>query len=327
MSFTTQNDTPITGQITRIGTVETPANLVREGDQNTLLLGVEAKHLTPGMIIATSEEGTYAPTMIVTEMAPAQRGEMAVRPEDLLAIEGLINHRQFSEALEALNAYKASAKNRYMPLQLKARILLESEPTDDFHDAKEALVLIREAYDGHGKSDGEVLETLARALGENGEPVSGLRDLDRLYNYALDVDSREYYQSKIVAHRRRYNIDDRWDVLDSMGDVIFSTNTENEVADKHEEEEFPADAQVRKNRIGELIDIKKFIRAIGTVKKPKSGGGSELVTVANFALGGVVVGSIVSTVTGVSLPLLIAAGIVVAAAFGFIFVKVRGSGA
>jgi ribosomal protein L22 len=270
IAFATDDGTPITGQICRIGDVKAPLNQLREGDSSTLVLGVEEKHLKPGMVVTTQEEGTFAPTMIVTEMAPAARGDLEVRPKELVDIEIQINQRRYREALEALEKYHAGQKMVFIVQQLTARIHLESEPVDVEHDTKKALQLIRDAYDGFGKSDADVLETMARALGENGEPISGLRYLDRLFAYAMDLDSREYYQTKIIAHRRRYNIRDKWEVLDATGDVIFSTERESELVENNDEDPYPNGCQVRKNRIGELVDIDDFVRGNGAPKTATS---------------------------------------------------------
>jgi hypothetical protein len=268
-TFTSTEGTPVTGQVSRIGTEDAPLNLIRKGQNMPLVIGVEARHVRVGMIIRTKDDEIYAPTMLLTMMSPSQRGELAVPPQDLVDIEVLVNERNFPEASTRLDQRETDESTDHVVKRLKARILLESDEADQ--NVKAALALVQEAYDGKGSRDADVIETLSRALGENGDSKSGLRHLDRLYANALDVESRAYYQKKIDAYRLRFAIPDHWDVLDVLGEIIFTTNDKRALAKAYRSKRFPEGAQVRMNRIGDLVDIEEFSQSVFTTKSKDDG--------------------------------------------------------
>lgn len=326
-TFDGGSDLPMTAQIIRIGTEDTPLNLVREGTQTTLVLGAEPQHLNAGMTLSISEEGTFAPTMLLTELAPAQRGSLELPPQDLIDIERIVSERKFPEALEKLEARPADAYTTRVAKRLQARIHLESDGEE--RDPAKALALIKEAYTGEGKGDADVLETLARALGDAGDPAAGVRYLDRLYTYALDAESRDYYMKRIENHRKRYKLPDKWDVLDPLGDPIFSASDPMDIVKGFEAKRFPDKSQVRKNRIGRLEDMDKFVKSVakgGVSTKPGvtvgAGGGSSdgpnVVLIGAAAGGGLLVGAVIGQVAGMNALVLGAVGAVAGAVVGFV---------
>ena len=316
-TFESESDLPMTAQILRIGTEETPLNLVREGTQTTLVLETEPQHVNAGLVLAVSEEGTFAPTQLLTELAPAQRGELQLPPQDLIDIDQVISERKFQEAMEKLEARPEDAYTTRVAKRLEARIHLESDGEEQ--DPRRALKLIKEAYTGEGKSDADVLETMARALGEAGDAAAGVRYLDRLYTYALDKDSREYYLKRIENHRRRYDLPDKWEVLDPLGDPIFSATDVQEIVKGHTANRFPENSQVRKNRIGKLENLDKFVSAHNGTGSTAEGtsGRSNFPLVIGGAIAGVVAGAIIGQLSGYGTALIGFVGLIVGSGVGF----------
>lgn len=263
VSFNSPDGLPVTAQIYSVGTKGAPLKVARALLNTALFLGVEARHLQDGTIIETCESEVCAPAMLLTQMASDSRAELPVPPEDLIEIEKRIDKGHYADAQQRLLDAPTDPKTYHIVKRLMAKICLEAD--GDLRDPVRALDLVREAYSLRGSADPDVNETLARALAENGDPRGGLRYLDRLYTYALDPKSRDYYAGLIAEHRRRFRIPDHWDVLNALGDVVLSTDDDTAIAEQFGRNEFPPGAQVRKNRTGQLMAIAEFVKTVAEI--------------------------------------------------------------
>ena len=98
---------PLLASIRRIGTAETPVNVIREGQKNSLVLNVELQHVVMGSKLTnTGGEETGGATMIVDT---GSSGEAVVETEnldpELAECEKLVNTHKYKEAQAKLDAY------------------------------------------------------------------------------------------------------------------------------------------------------------------------------------------------------------------------------
>jgi hypothetical protein len=256
VSFSSPKDIPVTAQIRRIGTADAPLNRARGHEVITLLLEVSADQVAEGTTLETCEDEVSAPALLLTQMGSDARADLPVPPEELVSIERAIDAGKYAESMRELEEMPTDPKTYHIVKRLMAKICLNAD--DELRDPEQALDLILEAYSMRGSADPDVNETLAQALGENGDPAGGLRYLDRLYMSALDQDAGRYYENLIQQYRKRFNIPDQWDVLDPLGDVILTAHEKSAVADGYLEHAFPAGSQVRTNRVGKLVPVEEF---------------------------------------------------------------------
>lgn len=305
---------PLLAPIVRIGSAETPVSVVREGQKISLILRVEPQHVVVGSrLTSKGEEDAYGATMIVDSEDGDEAKETAVglTPE-IQEVEKLVNGRRFTDAHSRLRTYLEAHPDDYGAHWLMARVYLEGE--QDLQDYKKALEFIKKAFEGGGADDSAVLETLAYALGVDGEVEHGLRFLERRYAMAQDLDSKKYYGERIEAYRRRFKAPTVWEFIDGFGEVVFESGDIDEIAKAIENGSIPESAMCRKNRIGELADIKESI----AIEHPRIGAmfkSSKAPQYLNMAIGavaGAAIGIVISRATGIPL----AAGGVVGALIG-----------
>lgn len=259
VSLTSASGIPLLAPIVRIGSAETPVSVVREGQRIPLVLHVEPQHVVVGSrLTSKGEDDAYGATMIVDSESEGRSSETAQGlSAELQAIEKLVNNREFHDAHSRLRTYLEANPNDYAAHWLLGRVHLEGD--QDLQDNKKALDYIKKAYEEGGADDSAVLETLAYALGANGEVEHGLRFLERRYAMAGDLDSKKYYEERIIAYRKRFNAPDMWEFLDGFGETLLQSSDIDEIARAIENGSIPENAKCRKNKVGELLAIKDSI--------------------------------------------------------------------
>ncbi len=237
--------------ILRIGTADTPLNLVRAGQKTVLLLGIEATHIAPGMRATSSaQEEAYAATLVVSTQ-PAE-DLMQERNAELSDVERALKRGDFAGALAGLESYLQRDPNSIAAYRLSARVYLESP---EHKDPKSALMAIRKAYELGGADDPVVIGILSQALAENGEPEQGLRFLERLYAGNIAPDARIALNKRIQEYRTQYGLGHVWEFADQYGDVIFEAKSVEEAVKAIKNKTVGLDAKCRRDRLGDWRPI------------------------------------------------------------------------
>ena len=252
LTIVSPEGTPLLAPVERIGTAETPLNLVRAGQKAVLLLSVEPHHVAPGMsATCAAQEESYAETMVVSSNGHGVAAS-ALTPE-LKEVERRLRQGHYAEAKAALDAALAEDPNNAAAHRLLARVQLESDGPE--RDPKRALESIRKAYELGGAQNPAVIDTLAQALAANGEAQQGLRFLERLYSADLPFEARVALGQRISEYRATYNLGHVWEFADAYGDVIFEATEPAEIVKALENKTVPRDAKCRKDHIGEWRNI------------------------------------------------------------------------
>jgi len=237
--------------ILRIGTADTPLNLVRAGQKAVLLLGVEPSHAAPGMRATSSAQAeAYAATLVVSS-EPAE-DSVVERNAELMEVERAFKRGDFGAASNTLDAYLQRDPRSIAGHRLVARLHLESP---DHNDPKAALRAIRKAYELGGAEDPAVIGVLAEALAANGEAEQGLRFLERLYSGNLPVEARMALNKRIQEFRAQHQIGHVWEFADSYGEVIFEAKSMDEVVKAMKNKTLPLEAKCRRDRVGDWRPI------------------------------------------------------------------------
>lgn len=237
--------------ILRIGTAETPLNLVRAGQKTVLLLSIDPSHATPGMRATSSAQAeAYAATMVVSS-EPAE-DSVVERNAELMEVERAFKRGDFAAASTTLDAYLQKDPRSIAGYRLLARLHLESP---DHNDPKGALQAIRKAYELGGAEDPAVIGVLAQALAANGEAEQGLRFLERLYSGNLPVEARMALNKRIQEFRAEHQIGHVWEFADNYGEVVFEAKSMAEVAKAMKNKTIPLDAKCRRDRVGDWRPI------------------------------------------------------------------------
>ncbi len=283
---------PLLAPISRIGSAETPINIVREGQKTSMLLRLEPHHLAPGSVLTgTGNDEAYAATMIVE----GGKGTQAARTDpELQQIEQQVNARKFQEAFDALQARLAKGAGNATAHRLFARVHLEAE--HELNDKKKALEHIKKAYEWGGAGDSAVLETLAQALGANGEIEHGLRFLERLHALASEGDTARYYSERIASYRKRFRVPDLWEFFDGFGDVVFQASKLDEIKKAIANGSIPKNANCRRNKTG---DMKSMTEYVGKLHPEVLGGGKSNASSARKSIA-IVAGGVIGLSAGIA---------------------------
>jgi tetratricopeptide (TPR) repeat protein len=245
---------PFFAPILRIGTGDTPINLVRAGQTTVVMLLQAEPHLVAPGSTATSEgqEESYAKTMVVsTGSGHAQRGELRA---ELAEAERLIKRGAFAQAREALETQVRGDDRDYMAYWMLARTWLEAEA--DGGNPARALECVRKAYEVGGASDPAVIHTLALALAASGQAEQGLRFLERLYESAdLHLEARMALAQRIHEFRNEHQLGHVWEFADQYGEVVFESGNIAEIAKALNNQTAPRDAKCRRDHIGEWRSV------------------------------------------------------------------------
>ncbi|GAF70429.1 unnamed protein product, partial [marine sediment metagenome] len=210
-----------------------------------------------------------------------------------------------------------------------ARVHLEAD--DELQNAAVALEHIQKAYELGGDKDQAVLETLAKALGANGQAEHGIRYLERLHAMAATDDARVSIAARINSYRTQFTLGTSWEFSNSYGDVIFESDDIDAIEKAIVNGSIPQDAQCRKNKTGEWQSLEEglvaeFPHVAALFKKPKGGAASSTVAMGGF------VGLVVGVVAGLFVPGLkdsppfIAGAAVAATALGALIGVAAGAG-
>jgi len=253
LTVTTDSGMPILAPIKRIGTADSPLKLVREGQKAVLLLEVEPHHIrTGGKLVSQAQEDAYAKTMVVGSSS----GDTAAAPEelssDVLKIERDIKSGKHAEAHAALEAYLAENPESRAAHRVMARLYLDSP---DHRDTGKALEYVQRAYELGGANDSAVVDTLARAMGENGEGEHGVRFMERQAEHLTDPTARAALVSRVNEYRNEYDLGHVWEFSDTYGDVVFETKNLSEAARALKTNKIPRDGKVRRDKVGDWRDI------------------------------------------------------------------------
>jgi hypothetical protein len=332
VSLLSASGIPLLASIRRIGTAETPVNVIREGQKNSLVLNVEPQHVVVGSKLTnTGNEDAAGATMIVDT---GSSGEAVMKTADLdpelTECEQLVNARKHKEAQAKLDAYIQTHENSSVAHRLMGRVYLFGG--QELRDEAKALEHVKRAYEAGGANDDAVLETLAQALGATGEADHGLRFLERLHAKADDTGIKRHYADLITSYRQRYRVKTLWEFVDGFGDVILESSSVEEIVKSIENGTIPQDAQCRKNRTGALVEMKdsiaKEVPAVGALfgGKAAGGGSSGKLQVVDIGIGmgvGVVLGLIVGPMVGMSFTIGAIAGLAVGGILGIIVTTIR----
>lgn len=249
---------PFIAPILRIGSAETPLNLVRAGQKTVLLLKVEPHLVTPGSkATAEAQAEYYAATMVVSTEAKSTSRETVT--SDIVEAEKLIKQGKFEEARASLEKHLAQDPDNRGGHWLLARAYLEAAPPAQ--EVKKSLEHIRRAYELGGAEDPAVIDTLAHALAANGEPEQGLRFLERLHAGNLPMEARMALAQRIVEYRNRYGMGHLWEFADNYGDVLFEAKSAEETLKALKNGSLPRESKCRKDRLGEWRDIRSAFSA------------------------------------------------------------------
>lgn len=259
VTITSEAGLPLLAPIKRIGTADAPLKLVREGQRAVLLLEVEPHHVRPGgRIVSRAAEETHAKTMVVGA-APQPDPSLEELSPELLRIERELKSGNFEPADRALEAWLARQPESRMGHRLKAKLHLEAQGA--LRDTKLALEHIRRAYELGGTDDPAVIDTLAWALGENGEAEHGLRFLERQAAQASDPRAAAAMAARVGEYRDHFSLGHVWEFSDGYGDVVLETRDLAEAARALAGNAIPRDGKVRRDRVGEWRDIASTVAA------------------------------------------------------------------
>ena len=282
-----ENGMPLLAPIRRIGTADAPLKLVREGQRAVLLLEVEPHHVRPGgRLVSRAAEEAYAKTMVVSAASAEDTVPEELSPE-ILRVERDIKAGQFESAQHALAGYLDAHQGSRTAHRLMARVLLEGP--DTIRDKARALEHVRRAYELGGSDDPAVIDTLAWAMGENGEGEHGLRFLERQAGLATDPRAIAALAKRIVDFRERFALGHVWEFGDQYGEVVFETKNLADAARALKNNTIPRAGKVRQDRVGEwrdieqaLADLHPDIKAI--YGKPAAGSNLPMMALAAVAL-------------------------------------------
>lgn len=258
LTIVTPDGMPLLAPIERIGTAETPLNLVRAGQRAVMLLRVEPHHVVPGSsATSVGQEESYAKTMVVSSERSGA-GPANVAPE-LVEAERLVKRGKHEEARNALEAYVGRDSGSCFAYRLLARVYLDAAPP--LHDARRSLDSIRKAYELGGAQDPVVIDTLAEALAANGEAEQGLRFLERLYEGDLAVEARMALAQRIHDYRAQHELGHVWQFADNYGEVLLESSDPKEIVKAVTRGMVPKDGKCRRDRIGEWRTIETALGA------------------------------------------------------------------
>ncbi len=239
-----------TAPILRIGTAETPINLVRAGQITTMLLKVEPDQIAVGMSLsaAASDEICAATMAADHESRPKPATTLEMTPE-LIAIERMMQRGEYGDAERLLNVYTLQHRGQYSAHRLLARLYLDAPPP--LGNEKLAAEQINKAYEKGGAGDLAVIRVLAEVRGRNGDAGKGLAFLERLDTPDLEPEARSALAQWIFDYRDRFNLGHVWQFADSYGEIIFEAADHEAAIRAFSTGAVPPSAVCRRDRMGD----------------------------------------------------------------------------
>lgn len=251
---------PLSVLIKRIGSAETPVNLIRAGQRAVLLLAVEPNLVVPGTAISSvKKEEAYAATMMADAKPVAPVEDEPTLPV-LVEVERQMRNHAFDDALVRLKAFVADHPDHRGAQRMIARVYLDAGT--HIRDPHKALEHIQRAYELGGAQEPAVVEVLAEALAETGEADHGLRFLERLHQGAQDPQARTAIAARIRDFRGRNKLGQLWEFSDAYGDVLFESADMAEIVKALKNGTVPKNAKCRRDRIGEWQPIETTLSSI-----------------------------------------------------------------
>lgn len=249
VTVVTPDGAPLSVTIKRIGSAETPINLVRAGQRAVLLLAVEPNLVVPGTAISSAKkEEAYAATMMADAAQP-EAGDDQPLAAALVEVERQMRNHAFDEALAGLTTFLAIQPDNRVAHRMIARVYLDAGM--HIRNPAQALEHIRRAYELGGAQDPVVVEVLAEALAETGEAEHGLKFLERLHQGSQDPQARAALTARIRDFRGRNKLGQVWEFADAYGDVLFESADMAEILKALKSGTVPKNAKCRRDRIGE----------------------------------------------------------------------------
>lgn len=247
---------PVLAPIMRIGTAETPVNLVRAGQRAVMLLQVEPRLMTAGVMAVIEGRGAaYAETVVLASESTLS-GKMAI-PKALKEIAELLSAAHYGDVHSRLKALPESLQRHPEALRIAARLYMEGPAS--LRDLRRALDDIRHAYENGGAGDPDVIETLADVLAANGEARQGLRFLERLYATNRLPKIQTTVARKIEAFREINGLGHVWEFADQYGEILYESEDISEIEKALKNGSLPRDAKCRQDRIGPWSSIEAVL--------------------------------------------------------------------
>jgi len=247
-----------TAPILRIGTAETPVNLVRAGQIVSMLIEAEPNQIAVGMpLSAAANEDAYAATMAVShDSQPKVAGTPEMTPE-LIAIERMMKRSEYGDAERLLNVYVLQHPKHYSANRLLARLYLDAPAP--LGNEKLAAEQINKAYEKGGAQDPAVIRVLAEARGRNGDATQGLAFLERLDTPDAEPEVRSALAQWVFDYRDRFGLGHVWQFADAYGEIIYEASDHDAALRAFSTGAVPPSAQCRRDRVGDWKPVSEAL--------------------------------------------------------------------
>ena len=240
----------ITAEILRIGTAETPINLVRGGQTITMLVQADPSHIAVGAsLTGMAREEVYAATMAVDRDAAPKNPPTREMTQELQAIERMMKRGEYGDAERLLNVHLLQHPGHYSAHRMLAQLYLDAPAP--LGNAKLAVEQIGKAYEKGGARDLAVIHVLAEARGRTGEAEHGLAFLERLDLPGMEPEARSALAQWIHDYRTRFELGHVWQFADAYGEVIYEASNAADALRALAKGAVPRDARCRRDRVGE----------------------------------------------------------------------------
>ncbi len=247
-----------TAPILRIGTTETPINLVRAGQTVSMLLQVDPDQIAVGTSLSAAvHEEAFAATMAVDR--DAHPGQVATREvtQELVAIEKMMKRGEYGDAERLLNVHLLQHPGHYSAHRLLAQLYLDAPAP--LRNEKLAAEQINKAYEKGGAGNLSVIRVLAEVRGRNGDAKQGLAFLERLDTPATEPEARSALSQWVFDYRTRFDLGHVWQFVDSYGEVIYEASDSDAAFRALANGAVPRDARCRRDRIGDWKPIESVL--------------------------------------------------------------------
>ena len=244
--------------ILRIGTSETPINLVRAGQTVSMLLKVDPDQIAVGASLnAAAHEDAFAAATAVDRDAHPGKATTREMNQELLAIEKMIKRREYGDAERLLHAHLLQHPGHYSAHRLLAQLYLEAPAP--LGDEKLAAEQINKAYELGGAGNLSVIRVLAEVRGRNGDAKQGLAFLERLDTPATEPEARSALSQWVFDYRTRFELGHVWQFVDAYGEIIYEASDSDAALRALANGAVPRDARCRRDRIGDWKPIESVL--------------------------------------------------------------------
>jgi tetratricopeptide (TPR) repeat protein len=239
--------------IVRIGPADTPLLLARQGQQAMMLLRIKPDKISPGdTLVYEAQISASDATMTVKSNACGKTIIMEC-PEDLAPIEKMIKRGYYFDAEKSLSRYIVRNPENIFAKRMLAQVYLDDG--SPLQDTIKALDLIRTVYQEGGSEDPTVINILAHAYAESGNPEEGLEALEHLYTLLHDVEAKRALLQRIDEFRMAYDLGELWEFADSYGEIIFKSYSGRESVRAIMKGVIPLDTTCRHNGLGDFSPL------------------------------------------------------------------------